>query len=295
VKSRPYPPRMTEQVGPDRTLLKSSLERSGATLAPGLSHEELRRVEGRFGFSFAPDHRLMLSLALPLGGTDWPDWRSADESDLRERLGWPIEGILFDVGDGYWREGWGERPTATADALSVAREYLRHVPVLVPVFGHRYLPTDPPLHGNPVLSCYQTDVIFYGNDLLDWFAHEFHGRASSTPPDRRVPFWSDLVDEGDGPDEQVLEAICDGTQTQADETGFEAFGDALDDALLDAGAGRVNSSMAAGGEESVICLGPDAEAMFAEVEVILRSYKPCRRIRLRDKDDAEFRTISLDG
>jgi hypothetical protein len=52
-------------------------------------------------------------------------------------------------------------------------ETLSGVPALVPVYKHRYLPTMPSESGNPVLSVVQTDIIYYGNDLLDWFDYEF--------------------------------------------------------------------------------------------------------------------------
>jgi hypothetical protein len=47
------------------------------------------------------------------------------------------------------------------------------VPRLVPVFSHRYLPAEPHLSGNPVLSVYQTDIIYYGSNLKRYIAHEF--------------------------------------------------------------------------------------------------------------------------
>ena len=47
-----------------------------------------------------------------------------------------------------------------------------------------------------VFSVYQTDIIIYGNDLLSYFAHEFHGVAKwHTPPldARTIRFWSALA------------------------------------------------------------------------------------------------------
>lgn len=63
----------------------------------------------------------------------------------------------------------------------------------MPIYGHRYLPTVPSMGGNPVLSVYQTDIIYYGNDLLDWFSYEFQ-RSSVEREPRRVRFWSWFVD-----------------------------------------------------------------------------------------------------
>ncbi len=67
--------------------------------------------------------------------------------------------------------------------------------------GHRALVIDPlPGHdsadGNPVFSVHQTDVIYYGNDLADWFNTEFGTPLPDwvTRQPRRVPFWSALND-----------------------------------------------------------------------------------------------------
>jgi hypothetical protein len=55
----------------------------------------------------------------------WPDWRDGDPGDLREQLGWPVEGALFDVEhNALWHPSWGQRPTGISQALSTARSTL---------------------------------------------------------------------------------------------------------------------------------------------------------------------------
>lgn len=177
--------------------LSAALSSSLVRLDTGLSEFELKSVEDRFGFAFAPDHRLMLSLALPLDDDGrWPDWRREPEQALRKRLQWPVKGLLFDVQhNDLWLAAWGERPSALAEALASAALALEAAPVLAPLCSHRYVPTMPPEAGNPVLSCYQSDIICYGRDLLDWFAREFHGdRSPITEPSRHVPFWSEFLE-----------------------------------------------------------------------------------------------------
>lgn len=179
--------------------MSSLLRAAGARLAPGLSADELDAVEARFGFSFAPDHRTFLASALPLGDDGrWPDWRGGNETALRDRLAWPVEGLLFDVEhNGLWMPGWPGRPARTDEALALAAEQLAGVPRLVPLYGHRYLPTVPHEAGNPVLSCYQSDIIYYGADLLDWLRREFTPTHPWVPvgETRSVPFWNWFLDE----------------------------------------------------------------------------------------------------
>ena len=166
---------------------------AGVVFEDGLSDDELTEVEERFGITFCPDHRDLLRRVLPVG-RGWPDWLADDAADVRERLAWPVEGVLLDVRDnGFWPTSWGPgRPDE-----AVARAQLAGVPALVPVFAHRYLPSGAAPAGTPVLSVYQTDVIYYGTDLADYLGREFLGRAAPmgvVPDALRIPFWSDLAD-----------------------------------------------------------------------------------------------------
>jgi hypothetical protein len=66
---------------------------------------------------------------------------------------------------------------------------------LVPLRGNRYITVDPLYVPSPVFSVYQTDVIYFGDNLLDYVASEFHLPPPESRPARiRVPFWSDLAD-----------------------------------------------------------------------------------------------------
>ncbi|MEV0349326.1 hypothetical protein AB0H88_26415 [Nonomuraea sp. NPDC050680] len=176
-------------------------------IEPGLSEAEFDRIERDFGFEFADDHRAFLAAGLPVGqepqpGTTWeklwPDWRNCVPDRLREQLAWPVDGILFDVEhNAFWHNTWGDRPDDLTAALTVARSQLAQVPTLVPIFGHRYLPAGHSTHGHPVLSVYQTDIVFYGTDLADYITNEFSGTGQSisedwiTPP--LVRFWGDFL------------------------------------------------------------------------------------------------------
>jgi hypothetical protein len=166
-------------------------------LQPGLTDGELARVERQFGFEFADDHRAFLAAALPVGPS-WPDWRNGDPAALRDRLNWPVHGVLFDVEHWYWHESWGQRPDNRGEALATAKRHLAAVPQMVPVFGHRYLPAGRGTSGHPVLSMYQTDIIFYGLDLADYMRQEFGGPEPDPDTARRTPeatveFWRSLV------------------------------------------------------------------------------------------------------
>jgi hypothetical protein len=173
------------------------LARAGKfTIRPGLSSAELAAVEREFAFSFADDHRAFLAAGLPYG-RGWPDWRDGDRTELRERLAWPVEGVLFDVVENdFWYGAWGPRPDDAEAALAVARGRLVTAPRMVPVYSHRYLPAGHGTYGHPVLSVYQTDVICYGANLVEFLHEEFGlGERAVIPPAPRptVDFWSRLI------------------------------------------------------------------------------------------------------
>lgn len=174
---------------------------------PGLSDAEFARVEAEFGFEFSDDHRAFLAAGLPTARPSspgrrqpWPDWRNGDPDGLRDRLAWPVDGVLFDVEhSSFWSEDWGTKPAVPADILAVARTHLAEVPKMMPVCSHRYLPAGRGTYGHPVLSMYQTDIIYYGTDLIDYVHQEFGGpgldRQDETwDPKATVSFWRDLVD-----------------------------------------------------------------------------------------------------
>jgi hypothetical protein len=100
--------------------------------------------------------------------------------------------VLFDIeSNGFWLEEWGPRPALMGDALRRGEELLSAAPVLIPIYGHRMMPDEPHLSGNPVFSVVQTDIIYYGFDLADYLRHEFHlpGREPWPEKVRPIRFW----------------------------------------------------------------------------------------------------------
>ena len=156
----------------------------------GYSALELREAEKRFGLRFPPDLFELLRQRRPVQGYDW----LTDQAAIERALLAPLEGILFDVENGLWRSDWGERPETAKARAEMVTEIVWSAPRLIPILGHRYLPETPDARGNPVFSVMQSDVIYYGRDLDDYFAREFN---ETVPPltgeARYIPFWSDLA------------------------------------------------------------------------------------------------------
>nr|CAP47646.1 putative integron gene cassette protein [uncultured bacterium] len=157
----------------------------------GLNDAEIASIESRFDFQFPADLRSFLQAGMPQG-EGFPDWRGADETVLQEWLDTPRKGIVFDVEhNGFWLPEWGSRPPSLDQAMQHASQMVKAAPTLIPIFEHRMLPVEPQSAGNPVFSVQQTDIIYYGFDLVSYLCREF----GLTPPaeipaePRAVRFW----------------------------------------------------------------------------------------------------------
>lgn len=175
--------------------LVTTLKLHGIEFDAGLTQREISLVEERFQFTFPGDLRTFLETALPRG-KHFPDWRTCDEEHLTDWLNRPREGVLFDVAyNNFWLEEWGARPANLADANLIVNKLIDDAPTLIPIYMHRMMPSEPTDEGNPVFSVHQTDIIAYGANLADYFAHEFtfteHQMDDWTVPNdvRKIRFW----------------------------------------------------------------------------------------------------------
>ena len=85
--------------------------------------------------------------------------------------------MLFDIEfNEFWKKCFGPKANDIKENKKIA--FLENasnetVPKLIPVNGHRYVPWFPDIMDVPVISVYQTDIIFYGDNLEDYFKREF--------------------------------------------------------------------------------------------------------------------------
>lgn len=105
---------------------------------------------------------------------------------------------MFDVEhNNFWLKEWG----AKSDAIEVAKKkctvQYRRAPKLIPLYSHRYIPEVPFEIENPILSVYQTDIIYYGENLNSYFMVEFDFKKYDDidfDSIKRIPFWSDIIE-----------------------------------------------------------------------------------------------------
>lgn len=180
------------------------LKKRNITFENGLTKDEFFLIEAKFNLQFPPDLRLFLSMALPVS-TTFTNWRKAlisveEVENITGKLLWPYEGLIFDINENaFWEESWGPKPDDVVEQAKVVLSYYETYPKLIPIYSHRYLPSFPNEHGNSVLSVYQTDIIYYGNDLATYFAKEFDltlpNYLFDIPKEpRKIEFWSKFTE-----------------------------------------------------------------------------------------------------
>ena len=160
--------------------------------AQGYTDAELDDAQAKYDLRFPPDLLALFRERRPREGYDW----RTDDQQIRDMLAWPLEGLLFDVeNNALWWPEWGGRPDKPEERAEVLAGVVNKAPKLIPLISHRYLPSEPHEAGNPVFSVYQSDVIYYGADLADYFEREFGdpGRPLASPI-KPIRFWSELVE-----------------------------------------------------------------------------------------------------
>lgn len=176
-------------------LLFNTFMSRGIHCAQGLTDEEVRQIEDRYSIHFPLDLVKVLQFKLPISN-GFPNWREGSKKELMDWLDRPLQGILFDIEhNSFWLNSWGEKPKSLDESLEIARYQVSQSPKLIPIFKHRYTPSEPILEGNPVYSVWQTDIIYYGFDLEDYLNREFGVpllRPRITEP-RPIRFWDEIV------------------------------------------------------------------------------------------------------
>lgn len=179
--------------------LIQKLRNQGVTFTNGLSDLEVVEIQSRYEITFPPDLKTFLQTALPIS-SGFVDWRNSNPNHVKKIqsvLKAPLEGIIFDIKhNDFWHDDWGTKPSDQQLAIEICSRYVHQAPTLIPIYSHRYIPSSPDQQGNPVFSVYQTDIIYYGANIIQYLLIEFglkKYKEVNDEPIEYIPFWSDLV------------------------------------------------------------------------------------------------------
>lgn len=164
--------------------------------APGLTEDEIRKYEEIFDIKFPPALKNLLREVVSISKEfiNWRDHSKRNVLRIKKRLDWPWEGIVFDIEENdFWLQSWGVKPDLVTERIRVAKEKYDVAPKLVPVYSHRYMPEG----SEQVLSVYQTDIIFHGTTLLEYFQIELDWKPYERMDFENIkviPFWTEIMD-----------------------------------------------------------------------------------------------------
>jgi len=194
----------------DVNYLKEILIKKGITIEEGLSDEEFEKIENFYSIKFPISLRTLFKSFLPIGSGfyNWRDFSEENVTYIKNKLNWPLEGMLFDVvHNGFWKKCFGPKTNDINENQDIVINYIKNssneiVPKLIPICGHRYVPCYPDVMNMPVISVYQTDIIYYGFDLEDYFENEFgaidkcknQADINYKKEEVNIPFWTEIIE-----------------------------------------------------------------------------------------------------
>lgn len=138
----------------------------------GLNSEEISALEILFGFEFPLDYKEMLSV---INGFDRDEISLDPDKEREDEFG----GNMYKYPNDYEKATWlieeiHEFIEYTRDPLSEAGFDVKQIVGFVPLYSHRSLVVFQDKSLSPVVSVHQgTDVIVYGNSLLEYWKKEF--------------------------------------------------------------------------------------------------------------------------
>lgn len=169
-------------------------------IEPGLTTEELKEVEEKYGFTFPPDVRDFLQVGLPLG-CGWHDWRRMGKvTESEEDTVAQIQRLHCTP----WRVRYSkERQWDEDESLAKAQDLAANVYPLIPLYQHRCIPSVPHECGLPILSmhgCY--DNLCHSRNFWSWLEKDEaipqgvipQKWKEKTVPVYQVPFWQHWYD-----------------------------------------------------------------------------------------------------
>ncbi len=186
-------------------LMIKRLKKQGIPFAPGLSDDEIKRIEETFGFRFPKEIAEFFSYAYPENEYFF-DYRDMSEENIQYFLDFQQrikEMFLFDIEKN--EESLQELLSDIAGSCSDHENFktavltaLEQSPKLIPFFQHRCFFDG--IDGLPIVSFWQpVDTIFYGSDLENYLENEFlvpHGGKLGVISDKikETGIWYQLIE-----------------------------------------------------------------------------------------------------
>lgn len=173
------------------------LKQQGVQFEKGLTFDEIAKIEEIYEIQFPKSLKDFFMVVLPIS-KGFYNWRNITQDNInyiKQMIKRPMQDIEEFAEEINWCDDWGKEPTNEIELRKSIQERLRKAPKLLPIYSHRYMPMffdDNP----PIVSVHEIDIIYYGEDLEDYFEIEF-GRKRQDEIEfhniKAIPFWSDIM------------------------------------------------------------------------------------------------------
>lgn len=141
----------------------------------GMEEPAIDEIEMKYQIKFPPDFREFLKILHTVDVKPTQDrpfffnWVEEEQITI-DKLNWPYFAISQEV---IWLNSWGTKPDSKEAISNRFDKWYAKAPKLIPIFGHRYIVSEPCKSGNPILSVVGYDTIIYGWNLKHYLLHEF--------------------------------------------------------------------------------------------------------------------------
>ena len=175
----------------------AKLKSEGVVFEEGLDEIEIQKIESFYEINFPEELRMFYMEALPIsdGFYNWRDFDSTNTERIKEMLLRPKQDIIEHVEDIDWLECWGDYPETEDDKAKIIITILGDASTLIPIKGHRYI-SNQLEDNNPIFSVHGTDIICYGENLIQYLLIEFKFKKHSEidySQISKVDFWGDII------------------------------------------------------------------------------------------------------
>lgn len=189
----------------------------------GLTESQIEEVEKKYQVTFTDEHKAFLQILHSIDRKEvnehleedpfFYNW-IRDEEEIRYRMNWAFEQILFDILNprcNFWLKSWGEKPESKQEKEHIFKEQFAKSPQLLPITSHRFAVNEYQNKQNSILSIWGSDTIIYGQNFRNYLLSEIGvhlnlsrkeriekdkiiAKAIKNKEYKNIPFWGEVLD-----------------------------------------------------------------------------------------------------
>lgn len=175
----------------------NKLKKRGVEFELGLTNNEVDKIESIYNIILPYELKLFLKTAVPIsdGFYNWRNFAPENIKFIKETILSFKNNIIECFDDVEWCPKWGKEPEDIEKRKAKIIEMVNNAPTIIPLYGHRGM-AEINVMNNPVFSIVDTDIIYYGKNIINYLEIEFDIKKYDSLNLKNItyiPFWSDLI------------------------------------------------------------------------------------------------------